>query len=276
MSEVYSLLRNGWENIWKNKILWGFSFLTLLEPITQLVVPNERSSDLPIILFNLAVSITSFYLFFISDAGISYVSYCIAINQPVNVQTAYQASKKLFWRVVGLTLVLFLIVSPCICIVYLFSFEQPLYFSRNIFLISIPMSVFSAVLYFAVTETIANDSKIGKSLKAAWTVFTYYFASLATIGFLLAIASYIVNVFIGATIMFVQNGFDFMSLSKLDFISPYLSFTENNFYELATTIISNVWRIYSTSVFTVAYLKYNEVNNQPPTSTKRAPLFLDL
>lgn len=264
MSDVSSLLRNGWGNIWKNKILWGFSFLVLIEPVIRLVIPNQRSGDLPTILFNLSVSITSFYLLFISDAGVSYISYCIAIGEPVNVQTAYQISKKLFWRIVGLTFALLLIVSPCICIVFLLSFKQPPQiadFAHNFFFTLTPLSVFSAVLYFAITETIANDSKIGKSLKAAWNVFTYHFASLAIIGLLLAIVSYTVNVSIGATIMLAQNGFDFSSLSKLDFISPHLSFTDNNFYKLVIAIFSTVWGTYSTSVFTVAYLKYNRVDN---------------
>lgn len=259
MSDVFSLLRNGWENISKNKILWGFSFLVLIEPVIRLVIPYQRSSDLPILLVNLAVSITSFYLLFISDAGISYISYCIAIGEPVNAQIAYQASKKLFWRVVGLTFVLLLIVSPCVCTVFLLSFKQPPQiadFAHSFFFTLTPLSAFSAVMYFAITETIVNDSKIGKSLKAAWVVFTYHFLSLAIIGLLLAIVSYMISVSIGSTILLVQNDFDFVSLSKLDFISPQLSFTDNNFYKLAIAVFSTIWRTYSTSVFTVAYLKY--------------------
>jgi len=60
--------------------------------------------------------------------------------------------------------------------------------------------------------------------------------------------------------MLAQNRFDFTSLSALDFISPHLSFTDNNFYKLVNAIFITIWRTYSTSVFTVAYLKYNGVN----------------
>lgn len=126
MSDVFSLLRNGWENIWKNKILWGFSFLVLLEPVIHLVIPIQKSTNLLSSLFNLTVSIIFLYLSFLSEAGVSFVSYCIAIGEPVNIQTAYQASKKLFWRIVALTIVLFLIISPCICTVFMLSFKQPL------------------------------------------------------------------------------------------------------------------------------------------------------
>lgn len=263
MSEISSLLRIGWGNIWKNKILWGFSFLVLLEPAISFFIPIQKSIDLPSSLFNLAVSIISLYLFFISSAGSSFVSYCIATGEPVNVQTAYRASKKLFWRVVALNLVLFLIISPYIFTVFALSFKQTAQianFAHNFFFTLIPLSVFAALLDFAITDTIANNSKIGKSLKAAWTVFRHHFVSLATIGLLLTIISYIGNVSIGATIMITQNGFDFASLSKLDFISPPLSFTDDNFYKLAIAGFFTIWRTFSTSVFTVAYLKYNEGN----------------
>jgi hypothetical protein len=263
MLDVSSLLRIGWENIWKNKILWVFSFLVLLEPISRFFIPIQNNNDLALSFLNLAIGFTSLYLSYISEAGVSFVSYCIAIGEPVNMQTAYQASKKIFWRVVALSFFLFLIISPCICTAFVLSFKQTLQiadFAHNTFFTSIPLSVFAAVQYFAITETIASNSKIGKSLKAAWTVFTYHFASLAIIGLLLAIASYTVNVSIGATIMLAQNGFDFTSLSTLDFISPHLSFTDNNFYKLVSAIFTAIWGTYSTSVFTVAYLKYNGVN----------------
>jgi hypothetical protein len=190
MLDISSLLQDGWKNIWKNKILWGFSFLILIEPLIRLVVPVQQSVDLLSSLFNIFVSLASLYLIVMSFAGVSFITYCVAIGKPVDAQIAYQASKALFWRFVTLTFVLVLFIAPCLCSVFIFSYKQPLQIvdlAHNFFFTSIPLSIFAAIWYFVATETIANGSKIGKSLKAAWTVFTYNFSSLAIIGVLLAV-----------------------------------------------------------------------------------------
>jgi hypothetical protein len=260
MSGVSSLLRNGWENIWKNKILWGFGFLVLIQPIIRLVIPVQKSVDFPSSLFNLLISIIYLYLMYMSDAGVSFVAYCIATCKPVNAPTAYQASKKLFWRVVAVEVILLLFAAPCFCTVFVLTYNQPrqvVDFAHSVFFTSIPLSVFAAMQYFVITEMIANRSRIGESLKAAWAVFTHNFATLAMIGFLLSIAAYMVNVSICAAVILAQNSFDLASLSQLDFISPYLSLTGNNFYLLVNAIVSTILRTYSASVFTVAYLKYS-------------------
>jgi hypothetical protein len=57
--------------------------------------------------------------------------------------------------------------------------------------------------------------------------------------------------------LLVENNFDVSVLGKLDFISPLLSFPNNNFYNLITAIPQAIWQTYSASVFTFAYLKYS-------------------
>lgn len=276
MLDISSLLQDGWKNIWKNKILWVFSVLTLIEPLIRLVFPIQKSVDLLSALFNIIMGFAPFYFRVISFAGVSYINYCIAIDKEVNFQTAYQASKTLFWRIVTLIFVLFLFSAPCYFTVFIISYKEPFQivdFTHNFFFTLIPLSIFDAMWYFVITETIANGSKIGKSLKTAWTVFTYNFASLAIIGALLVIVFYIMNISIGVIIMLTQTSFDFTSLSKLDFISPYLSFPNNNFYKLASAVAQTIWHTYSTSVFTIAYLKYGgakqEKLGKPVHTTKK-------
>lgn len=262
MSEISSLLQHGWKNIWKDKILWVFSSLVLIDPVIRLVVPIQRNVDLTSSLFNLLESLAAIYFMFMSYAGVSFIAYCISIGKPVDIQTAFQAATKLFWRVIALTFLLFLFIAPCLFVVFIFSFKQPPQiadFAHNFFFMSIPLSIFAAMWYFIITETIANNSKIGKSLKTAWTVFTDNFVSLAIIGLVLAFASYTTNVSISTVTMLSQNSFDITAFSKLDFISPHLSLTDNNFYKLATTTAQAIWRTYSTTLFTFAYLKYSGV-----------------
>ena len=243
MSDISLLLQRGWENIWKDKTIWLFSALILIDPLVHLVFPIQKIVDLPSSLLSLAVSFASFFLTFISFTGVSYVAYCIAIGNPVNLQTAFQIAKKIFWRVVALTFLLFLFFAPCLCLVFILSFKKPpqiVDFSHNISFTLFPLSIFAAMWYFLLTETIANDSGIRKSMKTAWAVFTHNFSVLAIIGVILAGALYATNISISIITMLVQNNFDFTALSKLDFISPYLSFTGNNLYSLITAIAGAV------------------------------------
>jgi hypothetical protein len=129
--------------------------------------------------------------------------------------------------------------------------------SHNLFWASIPIAGFAAMGYFPITETITNNSKIGKSLKAAWTVFTYHFAELATIGLLLTVGSRVVILFISLVLMLIQNNFDVSAVGKFDFISPQLSFPNNNLYKLIIAIPQAIWQTYTASIFTFAYLKYS-------------------
>jgi len=261
-SEIASLLQHGWVNLWRNKTLWLFSSLGLIDTLVRAIVPIAQDESPPSILFFLILSIAAIYFTFMSYAGLSFVAYSIAIGKSVDFQTAFENSKNLFWRVVGLSFLLVLIVSPCICTVFIISYKEPFqiaYVAHNLIFVSIPLSIFAAMWYFPITEMVANDSKIGKSLKTAWTIFTYNFANLAIIGFLLTGIFYVINISISMAAMLVQNNFDFSALNTLDFISPHLSFAENNSYRLVAAIAQTAWHTYSTSIFTLAYLKYSGI-----------------
>ena len=114
---------------------------------------------------------------------------------------------------------------------------------------------------------IANDSKIGKSLKVAWRVFTHNFLVLASIGLGLTLTSYITSTIISMVTMLAQNSFDFAVLSKLDFISPQLTITNSNLFKLVSTVNRVAWRTFGASVFTFAFLKYSGVKMKEHSSS---------
>jgi hypothetical protein len=272
-SEITSLLQHGWANLWKTKTLWIFSSLVLIDPLVRVLVPIPQNESLSSSLFYLLLALASIYFMFMSQAGVSLVAYHITIGKPLNFETAFQNARELFWRVVGISFLLALLVAPYFCTVFIASYKEPFQMANlahNLLLFSMPLSIFAALWYFAVTEIIAHDSKIGKSLRTAWAVFTSNFVNLVIIGVGIAIASHLTNVFVSMVTMLAQNSFDFVILSKFDFISPHLSVTENNLYKLASTIAQAPWGIYSTSVFTFAYLKYSgaKMNKQSTSWSK--------
>ena len=190
-------------------------------------------------------------------AGVSVVAYYIAIGNPIDLKTAFQAAKKLFWRIVALFLLVLVLLLPYLCIVS-FSLRQFLQIARhNSFFISILLSIFAPMWYFPITETIANNSKIGKSIKYAWAIFSYSFATLALMGLLLFGLLYVMGTFISMGMILVQYNLDVSALSKLDFMSLEKSFPDNNLYNLMIAIVRAIWLTYSTSVFTLAYMKHS-------------------
>ena len=108
MSDISLLLKHGWENIWKDKTLWLFSALVLVEPLFLLVFPNQKNTELPSSFLVLAENFIFLSLVFISNMGTTYVAYCIMAGNPVNIQTTFQAVRKFFWRVVASAFFLFL------------------------------------------------------------------------------------------------------------------------------------------------------------------------
>ncbi len=235
-----------------------FSSLVLIDPLIRLLVPIPRYPDLLSALAYLTLNIFFAYLSLLSSAGISVVAYHGAIGKAVDIKTAYQYSTSVFWRVVGVIFLLLIIISPCWVTTFIVSYKQPFQIvdlAHSFFLLIIFLSIFAAIPYFAITEIIANDTKIGRSLKVAWTVFTYNFLILAIIGLGLAVASYLTNVVISTVTMLMQN--NFATLSKLDFISPQLSINDSNFYKLISALNQVLWRTFSTSVFTFAFLKFS-------------------
>ena len=89
-SEILSLLQHGWENLWKNRVIWLFSSLVLIYPLLRLIIPMERNANLALSLLNIVINLAAIYFTFTSLVGISVVAYCIAIGNPVDWNTAFQ------------------------------------------------------------------------------------------------------------------------------------------------------------------------------------------
>jgi hypothetical protein len=261
-SEITSLLQHGWNNLWKNRILWIFSSLTLIIPILSLIAALPKSSNLLSSLLNLVLSLASGYFIFMSTAGASFVAYCILVEIPIEYDTAYTASHQLFWRIVAVSFLLLVFIAPFVYIITLI-FQKVLQIrnsSQYLFISSIPLFIFEAMRYFPITDIIANDSKLGKSLKTAWTLFSQNFSILAIVGLLLITGLRVINLSFGMFIMLFQNNFELSSIGKLNFMNPYLSFPNNNFYVLVSTVTQAIWQTYSISIFSFAYLRYTSAN----------------
>lgn len=266
MSDISLFFRRGWENLWKEKILWLFSSLVLIDPLVRFVIPIRNNNNLLLSLLNFVISLIFLALMFIGYTGATYVAYSISIGNSVGIQETFQAAKRFFWRTLGSTclfslfFILFLIL--CLLPVFIFYLKRPPQisdFSRNFFFISMFLSVFTALWYFLLAEVVVKDSGIGKSLENAWDLFIENFAVLAVIGITMSIVGQVMNVTVTTTIILIHYDFDFLALTKFDLIVPQLSFMDSKLFLLGATMLNVVWRTYSTSIFMVAYLKYSSL-----------------
>jgi len=239
MSEISSFLQRGWNNIWKEKILWIFSALILVDPLIRLVFPLQKSSALLPSFLNLVISFVSLYLLYVRIIGVTYIVYWETIGNPVNIHTVIQKVRNLFWQVVTSTFLFFLLVALCIALclvmVSIVFMTKPLQFSdtpRILNLAMLALSIFSAPQYFLLAEIIVNDSGIRKSIEAAWELFLENFVKLTKIGIILSIIWYGINLVISTTTILIQYNFDFAALSRLNFIFPQFSSIDNKFYPL--------------------------------------------
>jgi hypothetical protein len=268
MSDISLFFRCGWENLWKEKLLWLFSSLVLIDPLLRFLIPTQTSNNFLLSLLNLVASFVFLAVTFISYIGTTHIAYSVAADNPVNIQEAFQASKKFFWRVFGSTCLfsLFFILFFVLCFLSVFIFyfrrsPQSSDYSYFFFFTSMFFYIFAAPWYFLLAEIVVNDSKIGKSMENAWDLFIEHFAVLVVIGIILSSISYAVNITISMATMLVQYNFDFTALVKFNFIVPSLSFVNNKLYLLEISTVYTAWRTCSTSIFMVAYLKYSSLKN---------------
>ena len=129
MSDISLFFRLGWENLWKEKILWLFSSLVLIDTLVRFVIPIQTSHNFLLSFLSLVVSFIFLVLMFISYTGTTHVAYSIVTGNPVGIQETFQAAKKFFWRAFGSTclFLLFFIVFLILCLspVFIFYFKRP-------------------------------------------------------------------------------------------------------------------------------------------------------
>ncbi len=261
MADVLLFLRHGWKNIWKNNIIWLFSFLYFLGQFSYFFqVKKEMGLFLSFIF--LAANILFLILFFVSDIGIPYLAYCFLIGKSATIQETLFAVRKFFGRVLGCSCLGLLALSPLlfwILAVSINSSTHTLQFSNKTILPFLLISIFAALPQFTMVAIFENDWGILKSLEKAWNLFTSHFGVLAILGLILTITIKLYSAASGILTVLIQSGFDIPSISKLNLFNPSISLKHNALYLLINGIGLTIFTPLSASIFISAYLKYSDV-----------------
>jgi hypothetical protein len=261
MTDMILFMRHGWKSIWKQKAIWLFSLLPILNQLFN-VFQVKRPTDLFSSLVSLIASFISIILFYVSYIGVPYLTYCFLIGEPATIQETLSAVKKFAGRVIGCSCLGFLVLSPLFfwaIAVSINSSTRTLEFSNKTLLVFLPFSIFTALWQFTVVAFFENDWGIRQSLDKAWNLFKSHFGVLAILGLILTIIFRMYSALSGTLAVLIQSGFDITSVSNLNMLNPSASLSKNLLFGLIDGIGQAILTPLSASIFISAYLKYSVV-----------------
>ena len=106
------LLKDGWQLLWKSKLIWVFSLLQCLVYLWYLIPRNIPSLYL---ISGLVLSVVGLYTVIIGEAGQYLVAYRTAIGEPLTLVESWKTAGKYFGRIFAVNSLFVLLLAPCIC-----------------------------------------------------------------------------------------------------------------------------------------------------------------
>ncbi len=262
MADILLFIQDGWKTIWKQKIIWLFSALAVLQQIFA-TIQTKGLSPWPWLFLSLA-QFLSLVLYFVSIIAVPYLAYSFTIGRTVNVQETLSAVRKFAWRVIGCCCLGALILIPCLFLAVRFPIyisNQPLQSSDKVLLIMLPLSIINAMPNFALFGFFANDWGIRQSLKNALSLFTAHFGVLVMLGIIMAIIFRAYSIASGVLTVLIQSNLGIVSLSKLNYFNPSASLSSNMLFILLSGICQTIYIPFNSSILALAYLKYSSQNH---------------
>jgi len=266
LSDISLFLRSGWENIWKEKIIFLFAALVFVSVLFRLLSFSPAMGWSYFIEF-----LTIFILMCASYIGTTYIAYCVSIGKPVTIGKTLQVVRKSLLRITGLFILMLMAILPFFIAFYVYSISahQPDPTSaivQGVYLAALPLSIFTAWSYFLFAGIIINGFGIRQSLKNATNVFIAHFGAMALLGIIIWGSGQIINIIQGMAAMLIQSNFDVTALATLNYVHPSATFPHNNLYKLVGMLWGIIWVAFAASCFICAYVKYSPVRPVEPVA----------
>jgi len=238
MADVFLFIRHGWKNIWKQKTIWLFSMLPILNQLFNTFRAERTTDFLPSFIFLMA-SFVFIILIYISFIGVPYLAYCFLIGKSATIQETLSAAEKFSGRVIGCSCLGIIAFSP-------------------VFLLALAVSTNNST-QFTIVSFFENDWGIRQSLDKAWHLFKSNFGALSILGLILVITFRAYSAMSITLTVLIQSGFDITSISNLNMFIPSTSLSKNLLFVLINGIGQTIFTPLSASIFISAYLKYSDV-----------------
>jgi hypothetical protein len=265
MSNISLWLQNGWQNLWKVKATWLFSFIYF---VSTFRLNYEKGS--PLVCLYLFVSIFSLMCIPIGQTGLFYAAYQASTDREFSLGEAFVAIRKYWIRVALFMLLAGAVFIPGLCL-YLYAYLQLKQYQNLIMgimnILLFPLAIFHGMWYFPIAGIVGCDLGIRESIKNAWGLFTANFRSLAITGIIITGIMTLANTFIGVVSILIQSNFDITSLTRLNYLAPYLSLADFALFRVMNTVSQVTYTAYGTLVFLTAFVMYSNKSH----SQKRVP-----
>jgi len=238
MADVFSFIRQGWNSVWKQKTIWLFSAIVLLNQLFN-VFPIDRNPSLALRGVLIILMLISITLSLISLIGVPYLAYRSLIGSPATIRETLSAVKKFSGRVIGCSCLGALVFFPVFFVFLVLTTDRsPLTSetSNNINWALWVLGIFAALWQFTLAAFFEHDWGIRKSLEKAWGLFKNHFVVLAVLGLILALVAQAFLTLSGVLTVLIQSGFDISSINNFNFLNPFVSLRKNLLFVLIVGI----------------------------------------
>lgn len=242
MSNMSHLYRQGWVNLWREKIVWLFALLSSLGFIV------------PLGIFASLFSI-------VGTTGVIYVASQATHGESVTLGASLRVVAKNFLRVTGFYLLmgvvlLIALVIPWWSVIRLLSLnfetmELPWTLPGRMIPIIFLAGIFSAFYFLPLIDMVANGSGIRKSIADAWKLFTRHPSVWLRIGILFGLLLSVTQ-FIYWMSFIPWSSFDLAALGNINFQYPPPKLVMELFYWLISIVNQCIFTFF-TYVFALAF-----------------------
>ena len=112
MSEAVWLLRQGWRNVWQEKTIFLFAFLTVIGNLFLIVIaPLQKEVSGLYGLLSITALLTTFSLIYVSDTGMLYIAYRQVLGEVVTLSETWQVVRKFWKRVAVFNILIYLFLA---------------------------------------------------------------------------------------------------------------------------------------------------------------------
>ncbi len=257
MDDIQFFLKYGWKSIWKQKTIWFFSSLLLLNQILQFFQIKAQNNPTPSLLAS-GISFLSIFTNWFAYVGIPYSAYSFFISEPTTVREVVQAVKKFTGRLIGCSCLSLVFFFPVMALA-MQGVSQGDKTADKILLVFLPFSIFSALWYFVANSFFSHDWGISKALKEVWSMYWSHFLPLAILGSALVIVMRLAYIIAAGAVVLLQGALDLSVFYNISFWNPHAALVDVFSYQLVSGLLSAFSTTLIASIFTLAYLKYSGV-----------------
>ncbi len=267
MTDIGLFLRQGWQNIGKQKSILFFAAISGLGP-PSLVLANalgERLNQNAPLLALLLILFGWFayaYLEMVGAAGRTFAAFSAADGEDASIAATWEVVRRSWRKVFLLYCILVACMLPFLCVIIVLSSSkppQPARLPHFATLLGLALTSISALSNFWLAGIVARGMGIRESFRPAWTEFSRHFWPLVCMGAIASAGLQVLTIVIGILALLLKSGFGVGAvLRTIDYVAPGASLGSYVPYQLMWAVLAAAYYAMLAAVFMAAYVKYSK------------------